>query len=107
MSVKLTEVRAIRIICDDDLKDRMFEHLTRFGATGYTWWLAHGKGEHRTGAGIWNEWMRAYIEVWCTVEVAEKILAYCQSSQFRDKGMAVGITPLLISEEEAAKFTAK
>lgn len=83
----------------------MFAHLTQFGATGYSWWHVHGKGEHPTGTGFFNEWLRAYIEVWCTVEVAEKILEYCQSSQFDARGMTVGVTPLFVSAAEAAKYT--
>jgi nitrogen regulatory protein PII len=105
MSVTLKEVRSVRIVCDSFLIDDVLEHLTQFGATGYTWWRAHGQGDHPTGTGLFTEMRRVSIEVWCNLEVAEKIVAYCQSSQFRDIGMAVGTTPLMVPEDEAAKFT--
>ncbi len=105
MSITLTEVRAVRIVCDERLKTRLFEHITRVGATGYSWWQAHGKGEHPTDTGFLSELRRVYIEVWCNPEVAEKILTYCDSSQFHDIGMAAGITSLSVFEDDAGKFT--
>ena len=105
MSSTLTEVRAVRIVCDELLKNGLLEHITHLGATGYSWWQAHGKGEHPTDTGFLSELRRVYIEVWCSLEVAEKILTYCHSSRFRDIGIAVGVTPLLVSEDDAARFT--
>ncbi len=107
MSVTLREVRAVRIICDDFLRNNFLEHLGRLGATGYTWWQAHGKGEHPTDSGFLSELRRVYIEVWCNSEVAEQILSHCQSPQFHHSGMAVGISTLFIPDDEAAKFTKK
>jgi hypothetical protein len=107
MCVTLREVRAVRIVCDDFLRKNLLEQLSRFGATGYTWWQAHRKGEHPTDSGILSELRRICVEIWCSQEVADKILSHCQSNQFRHSGMAVGVTSLLIPEDEAAKFTAK
>jgi len=107
MADKLTEVRAVRVICDDFLRKSLLEQLARLGATGYTWWQAHGKGEHATDSGILSELRRVYIEVWCNSEAAERIVNHCNSPQFHDSGMAVGVTSLFIPEHEAAKFTRK
>jgi hypothetical protein len=104
MSATLKEVQAVRIICDIVLKDDLLAHLKKLGATGWTWWMAHGKGEHPTEPGLFSDLQRMCVEVWCSAEVAEKILAYCNSSHFKSIGMAVGVSPLLVSKEQAAKF---
>jgi hypothetical protein len=96
------EVRAVRIICDEILKDNLLKRLHDLGATGWTWWLAHGKGAHPTDAGLFNELRQIYVEVWCTSPVAEKIFEYCNSSHFEGIGMSVAISPLLVSSEQAA-----
>ncbi len=98
---KLTEVRAVRIICDAVLKDELLKHLHDLGATGSTWWRAHGKGEHPTDDGLFNESPQMYLEVWCHVDVAEKIMKYCNSSHFTHIGMAAGVTPLYVSAAQA------
>ncbi len=105
MAITLTEVRAVRIVCDDYLKVRLLEQLTQMGATGHTWWPAHGQGEHPTETGFLNEQRRVYIEVWCNLEVAEKILTYCLGNEFRSVGMAVGVASLFVSADAAAKFS--
>jgi hypothetical protein len=104
MSATLKEVQAVRIICDIVLKDDLLANLKKFGATGWTWWMAHGKGEHPTEPGLFSDLQRMYIEVWCSAKVAEKIFKYCNSSHFESIGMAVGVSPLLVSKEQAAKF---
>ena len=104
MSATLTEVQAVRIICDIVLKDDLLAKLIQLGATGWTWWPAHGKGEHPTEAGLFRDLQSMCVEVWCTAEVAKHILAYCNSSHFAGIGMSVGITPLLVSKEQAARF---
>ena len=103
MSATLREVQAVRIICDIVLKDDLLEHLTTLGTTGWTWWPAQGKGKHPTEAGLFHELQRMCVEVWCSAEVAEKILAYCNSSHFQSIGMAVGVAPLYVSQEQAAQ----
>jgi hypothetical protein len=102
MPNKLTEVRSVRIICDSVLKDGLFKHLHELGATGWTWWLAHGKGEHPTDAGFFNELPQTYAEVWCHGDVADKIIEYCNSSHFASIGMSVGVSSLFVSAEQAA-----
>jgi hypothetical protein len=101
-----TEVRAVRIICDSVLKDNLLERLHELGATGWTWWLAHGKGKHPTDVELFTEVKQIYVEVWCTSAVAEKIFAYCNSSHFEGIGMSVAISPLLVSNEQAAALAA-
>jgi hypothetical protein len=101
MSAKLTEVRVVRIICDSVLKDGLLKQLHDLGATGWTWWPARGRGEHPTDAAFANELTQMYVEVWCHADVAEKIFDYCNSSHFADIGMAVGISPLHVSREQA------
>jgi hypothetical protein len=101
MLAKLTEVRAVRIICDSVLKDDLLQHLHDLGATGWTWWRAHGKGEHTTDDGLFNESPQMYLEVWCQTAVAEKIMKYCNSSHFTHIGMAAGVTPLYVSAAQA------
>jgi hypothetical protein len=96
------EVQAVRIICDIVLKDDLLAHLKKLGATGWTWWLAHGRGEHPTEPGLFSDLQRMYVEVWCTAEVGEKIFAYCNSSHFEGIGMSVGLSPLFVSKEQAA-----
>jgi hypothetical protein len=115
MDVKMTEVRAVRIICDPVLKDGVLKQLTDFGAAGFTWWEAHGKGHRETVPDVqtmsgWHRSLggedRIYIEVWCHPQIAERIVLYCQGSQFRGIGMIVGLGPLLIHEDESSKFAA-
>lgn len=105
MSVKFTEVRSVRIICDGRLKDHMLREVLDLGATGYTWWEAHGKGQHEMLDNLFSGLDRIYIEVWCNASTAERISAYCQGDQFRGMGMTVGLETLLVPETEAAKFT--
>jgi|SRR5579871_5627799 len=107
MSVKFSEVRAVRIICDGRLKDRLLQQVLQLGATGYTWWEAHGKGEHETLDNLFSGLDRVYIEVWCGPEVAEKIAAHCASAQFRGIGMTVGVDALQVPEAELSKFAKK
>ena len=102
MSTKLTEVRSVRIICDAILKDDLLCHLKELGAHGWTWWLAHCKCEHSTDVGLFNEEKHMYLEVWCQADVADKIVAYCNSGHFEGVGMTVGVSPLLVSAEHAA-----
>ena len=106
MSITLTEVRAVRIICDEILKDELLQQLTHLGATGYTWWHSNGSSTHPT-SGYLSELRRVYIEVWCNLEVGEKFLTHCNSSQFRNANMVVGVTSLSVSEEMAAKIIKK
>jgi len=105
MSDELTEVTVVRIICDSILKEGLLKSLQQMGATGWTWWLAHGRGEHPTDAGFFNELPQMYVEVWCRKELAEKIVEYCNSSHFADIGMSVGVSPLFVSHKQAAAVT--
>ncbi len=102
MPTKLTEVQAVRIICDSILKDGLLKHLGELGATGWTWWLAHGRGEHPTDAGFCTEVPQMYVEIWCHSDVAKKIVDYCNSSHFAGIGMSVGVSALFVSPEQAA-----
>jgi hypothetical protein len=102
MSITLKEVRAVRIFCDEVLKSRLLEQIAHLGATGYSWWQTHGKGEHPNDTSFLSEFGRVCIEVWCNHEVAEKIVMYCHSSRFSDIGMAVGVTSLLVPADDAA-----
>ncbi len=104
MSIEYTEVRAVRIICDSVLKDRVLEHLLHLGASGYTWWNVHGKGEHESPVDVYSGSLGVYVEVWCDRDVAEKIVAYCESQQFRRIGMIVALEPLLVPKGEAGHF---
>jgi nitrogen regulatory protein PII len=104
------EIRAVRIICDSVLKDRVLTELHALGATGFTWWEVHGEGTvteigtmgvlHRPNVGL----SRIYFEVWCHSTVADKIVAYCQGTRFEGIGMIVGLEPLLVHKDEAAKL---
>ena len=106
MSVKFLEVRSVRIICDGRLKDRLLQQVLQLSfTTGYTWWEAHGKGQHEMLDNLFSGLDRVYIEVWCNLETAEKIAAHCQSDQFRGLGMTVGMESFLVPESESAKFT--
>jgi hypothetical protein len=116
MAVSFAEIHSVRIFCDPVLKDRVLQQLTDFGAAGFTWWEAHGKGHRETvpdvqtisgWQGNMGEEDRVCIEVWCNFQVAEQIIAFCQGSQFRGIGMIEGLGPLLIHEDEAAKFAEK
>jgi len=110
MTAQYAEIRAVRIICDTVLKDGLLKELRALGATGVTWWAAHGEGtvtEIETVA-AWNRastgLSRIYIEVWCHASVADKIVAYCQGSRFEGIGMIVGLEALLVHKDEAAKL---
>ena len=116
MATKLVEARSVHITCDTALKDGVLKHIDELGATGFTWWNAHGKGHRETVPDVqtisgWHKGFggenRVCIEVWCSVPVAEKILAYCQEPQFNGIGMIAALQPLLIQEEEATKWAAK
>jgi nitrogen regulatory protein PII len=116
MGMTYVEVRSVRIICDPDLQSRVLEQVRDLGASGFTWWEVHGLGHReavpdvQTASG-WHRSLggesRIVIEVWCTQSVAEKILAYCQDRQFKGIGMIAAMVPLLIHEDEAAKFPTK
>jgi hypothetical protein len=78
--------------------------------------MAHGLGHREKVPDVqtvsgWHRSLggesRICIEVWCAVDVAEKILAYCQESEFRGIGMIAAAQPLLIHQEEASKFFTK
>jgi hypothetical protein len=116
MPENMTEIRSVRIICDPVLKDGVLKQIAEFGVTGHTWWEAHGKGHRETVPDVqtmagWNRSFggenRIYIEVWCPPQFAERIVCYCQGSQFRGIGMIVGLEALLIHEQECRKFSPK
>jgi len=94
-----TEVQAVRIICDIVLKDNLLDKLAEFGAKGFTWWEVNGKGENITHFPFNQIIPRVYIEVWCNELVAEKIFKHC-SEHYKNIGMIVGISPILIHEDE-------
>jgi nitrogen regulatory protein PII len=114
MSAPYEEIRSVRIVCDPALKDGVLAQLAEFGVPGFTWWEAHGKGHRETvpdvqtvggwPRGLGNE-ERVCIEIWCAPSIAEKIIAYCQGSQFRGIGMIVGVGPFWLHRDEVAKFT--
>ena len=100
MLEKMTEIRSVRIICDPVLNEGVLKKLAEFGATGFTWWDTHGKGHRETVPDVqtmsgWNLSFggenRISIEVWCRPRIADKIIAYCQGSQFRGIGMIAGL----------------
>ena len=106
MKGHLIEVRAVRIICDSILKDRVLKELDTLGASGYTAWPAYGEGTVAE-AGWPNSFTapnRICVEVWCRPSLAEKIVDYCQGSRFEGIGMIVGLQPLWIHEHEAANL---
>jgi hypothetical protein len=114
--MKSVEARAVRIVCDTALQEGVLREIDELGAAGFTWWRAHGKGHHETVPDVetisgWHKSFgsenRVCIEVWCTPAVAEKILTYCQGKQFTGIGMIAAVQPLMIHEEEAAKWAAK
>jgi nitrogen regulatory protein PII len=105
MALKFAELRSVLIICDRILKDRVLGKLDHLGATGYTWWEVHGKGEHDSAIDIFSGLVRVHIEIFCGLDVAEEIVAYCHGHQFHGMGMTVGVTPLFVLEEDVRKFT--
>jgi len=113
MAVKLIDVLAVRVVCDRALLDRVLKEAKGFGATGYTWWEAYGRGLHEKVPDIetmsgWNSNFRGHerisVEIWCTRDIAEKIVAYCQGSQFSGIGMIAAIAPLQVTENEMSKL---
>ena len=106
MKGQLVEVRAVRVICDTILKDRVLTELNALGATGFTAWPAYGEGTVLDPG--WPSAFaapnRIYVEVWCKRSVAERILEYCEGSKFEGIGMIAGIQPLWIHEREAANL---
>jgi hypothetical protein len=116
MDLNMTEVRSVRIICDAALKDGVLKQLNDLGASGFTWWQAHGKGHRETVPDVetmsgWHSSLggedRIMVEVWCHPKLAEQIVLFCQGSQFRGIGMIVGTCPVMVHDEESAKFTVK
>jgi hypothetical protein len=106
MPGKLVEVRAVRIICDVVLRERVVKELDRLGAPGHTAWSAYGHGTVQDIG--WPETFaspnRVFLEVWCRESVADQIVGYCQSSKFEGIGMIAGVHPIWIHEDEAAKL---
>jgi hypothetical protein len=96
----LKTIRNVRIICDGVLKDTILEGVLKLGASGYSWWECHGKGEHEIATDIYQGLDRLYIEVWCQPDVAEKIVDYCHSPKFEPYGMTVGAEPLEVFESD-------
>ena len=72
MSATLTELRAVRIACDVFLKDELLKQIKHLGPSGYTWWEAQGTCPPQADCGFVGELPRVIIEVWCSLEVAEK-----------------------------------
>jgi hypothetical protein len=99
------EVKAVRIICDGVLKNSILEKVMQFGAGGYTWWEAHGKGRKENINSIWHGLDRLYIEIWCSQEVCDRIVQYYESDQFRNHGVTVGVETLLVKESELSKYS--
>jgi len=101
---------SVRIICDPALKDRVLDEAGDLGATDVTWWEARGKpprarveairGRHRRAGGQ----LRAYIEVWCDVDVADRLVEYCRRVESHGVGMIAALAPLLVQEEESQFF---
>jgi hypothetical protein len=104
MSATLTELRAVRIACDVFLKDELLKEIKHLGPSGYTWWEAQGTCPPQSDSGFVGELPRVFIEVWCSLEVAEKILTHCDPSHFPSVGIVAGITSFLVSDEAAAKL---
>jgi hypothetical protein len=106
MNAQLVEGRAVRIICDVVLKNRVLNELNSLGATGYTAWPAYGEGTAPEPSWIESFSIpnRVYVEVWCKPAVADKIVEYCESTRFEEIGMIAGVHPLWIHESEAANF---
>jgi hypothetical protein len=106
MTGKLVEVRAVRIICDIVLRERVLKELDKLGASAHTAWPVHGHGTVQDIG--WLETFatptRIYVEVWCQTSVAEKIVDYCHSSKFEGIGMIAGVHPIWIHKDEAAKL---
>jgi hypothetical protein len=106
MAGKLIEVRAVRIICDVVLRERILTELERLGASGHTAWPVYGHGTVREAG--WRDAFaspdRIYVEVWCRDALAERIIEYCESSKFDGIGMIAGVHPLWIHEDEAANL---
>lgn len=100
----MQEIRTVRIICDGSLKDKLLKRILDFGATGYTYWEAYGKGRKETVPQHFGGFERIYIEVWCTIPVSEKIVKHCDSDQYRSHAMTVGCEPLMVSDSEIKKF---
>lgn len=102
MSQKFVEIQAVRIICDAVLKDRVLGDVIKAGATGYTWWDVHGKGQHDWGA----EMDRVCVEAWCPPAIAAAVAVHFRQPAYRDIGLSVGIQTLLVPEESAGKLGA-
>jgi hypothetical protein len=106
MKSQLVEIRAVRIICDNVLKDRVLNELNNLGATGFTVWPAYGEGTVAEPGwpSTFTAPNRICVEVWCKQSVAERIVEYCEGSKFEGIGMIVGVQPLWIDESEAANL---
>lgn len=99
-----SEIQTVRIICGASLKDQMLDAVNELGATGYTFWPCHGKGRKEIMPNPYSGADRIYIEVWCSLETADKIMNYCQRAEFRSHGVTAGKEPLQVDKREAQKF---
>ena len=106
MAGKLIEVRAVRIICDVVLRERVLTELERHweppvirpGLSTGTERCARLVGGTRSLPPI------AFMSKFGAEMLAERIIEYCESSKFDGIGLIAGVHPLWIHEDEAANL---
>ncbi len=84
--MKLTTLKLITIIAEDELEQRLVAELKSLGATGYTLSKARGEGTHRTRTSEW-EGENIRIEALVSEEVASRILDRMASRYFKAFGL--------------------
>jgi len=78
---KTVSMKRVIIIGDETVEYRLEKEIHDLGATGLTFYVVHGvgaKGQRPRHA----ESANVKIEIICTVEVADKILAHVQKNYF-------------------------
>jgi hypothetical protein len=112
MSAAFEEVRSVRIVCDPALKNGVFGKLEELNAPGFTGGRLTEKviekrsrtcKRSRVGSEASEAKSESASRSGATFP-SEKIVAYCQGSQFRGIGMIAGVEPFWIHRDEAAKF---
>lgn len=102
--MKYVEIQAIRLICEGAFKERILKKVEQLGAVGYTWWEAHGKGQHEIIANPFNGLDRVYVEIWCPQEVCDRIVEHFDGAEYHNQGLTIGAETLKVSEKEASKY---
>jgi hypothetical protein len=83
----LVTVSRVTIIADSAVEKQLLDQFIKLGAKGYTCVDCRGRGVHEVFEDLWPGSQRVRIETIVQPPVAEKILAFVHSPQFKSRAM--------------------